>query len=242
MGLTVHYTLRHPGPLSPDSAEALVRTAHRRAAALVRRRGLAEIGAVDDVRALDFLARGTVFEKDGDDTYCHDVPVQCGWAFPVWPGQGCETVWLGLGYYPSHIRVGGRRLRTGCGGWTWSSFCKTQYAHLHGPEHFLRCHRAVIDLVLIWQRLGCPVRINDEGDYWPTRDEARVLKEVGFLECAIAGLAGAAKDAADARGGEIQAPIFAHPRFEHIEAEGATLLGDRLQQAGTLIQHLGHVL
>lgn len=239
MGLTVHYKLAHSGPLTPDGTEALVRTAQRRAAALVRRRELAEIGPVIDAHCVDLLANETVFEKSGRDTLCHDVPVEQGWLFQVWPGEDCETALFGLCRYPARIRVGRRWRPTGCAGWRWSSFCKTQYAHLHGPEHFLRCHRAVIDLAHIWQRLGCSIRIVDEGGYWPERDEARVLREVGFLECAIAGLAGAAKDATDGRGGEIRSPIFAHPHFERIEAEGAARLGERLQQAGTLIQHLG---
>lgn len=242
MGLTVHYTLAHPGPLAPASARSLVHAAHRRASALVRRRDLAEIGPVLDVHAAPFPPDDVVFERRGDATVGYDVPVEIGWVFRVTPGKGCESAWFGLGHYPARLRVGRRWLPTGCGGWNWSDFCKTQYASEHGTEHFLHCHRAVIDLLLVWQRLGCTVKITDEGDYWPGRDEQKLRAAVGRMDRLMAGLAGALKDAADERGGKIEAPIFAHPHFERLEAEAVAAHGDRLQQAGTLLAHLGHLV
>jgi hypothetical protein len=42
------------------------------------------------------------------------------------------------------------------------------------------------------------------------------------MNCAIAAAAGAMKDFDKASGAEgVQSPIFAHPQFEHLEAEGA---------------------
>ena len=67
--------------------------------------------------------------------------------------------------------------------------------------------------------MGLTVEINDEGEYWPGRDEAALRLNVGQMNGAIAGAAGAMKDAAG--DDSIQSPIFAHPQFEHLEAEGA---------------------
>jgi hypothetical protein len=49
-------------------------------------------------------------------------------AFSTCPGDGCEEANFGLASYPGTIKVDGKTIRTGLGGWSWSSFCKTQYA------------------------------------------------------------------------------------------------------------------
>lgn len=238
MGITIHYRLRCLKEQQPDNIKALVCAAQRRSAALVRRRALAEIGPVTDVHCARVLGHVTVFEKSGHDVICHTVEAEQGWIFRVIPGADCESAFFGLCRYPARISVHGRWVSTGCIGWQWFSSCKTQFAHMHGPEHFIRCHRAVIDLVSIWHRLGCETKIEDEGNYWPNRNEADALRAAGFLECAIAGLAGAAKDATDEDAGKVRSPIFAHPKFEHIEAKGAAQLGDKLQEAGAIIKRL----
>jgi hypothetical protein len=46
----------------------------------------------------------------------------------------------------------------------------------------------------------------------------------------VAGLGGALKDAADNDGPTIQSPIFAHPQFELLEAEGMTAHGAAIEQ------------
>jgi hypothetical protein len=62
----------------------------------------------------------------------------------------------------------GKELRTkGGAGWRLSGFSKTQYASLHGWEHFLRCHRAVVELLASLRPLGVRLRLTDEGEYWP---------------------------------------------------------------------------
>ena len=48
----------------------------------------------------------------------------------------------------------------------------------------------------------------------------------------VAGLAGALKDAAEDDGGPpVQSPIFAHPQFERLEAEGVERVGEHVAQA-----------
>ena len=80
----------------------------------------------------------------------------------------------------------------------------------------------MIDLLNEGRRLGCRVTITDEGEYWPRRNEAKLRRNVEQMNCAIAAAAGAMKDHDKATGAEgVQSPIFAHPQFEHLEAEGA---------------------
>lgn len=99
--------------------------------------------------------------------------------------------------------------------------CKTQYASLHGWESFRRCHLAAVDLALAGQSLGLDVRIEDEGGYWPGRNEVALRAAVERLNRLVAGLAGALKDVEDASGRapSVESPVFEHPAFERLEAE-----------------------
>lgn len=220
MGLTIHYQLRLPGSVGKAAAEHLVRAVHRRSAALVRRRELAEITPVQEADLDSFRNCQFVSEERDGTTFGHDVPADCGWVFSVWPGPDCESARFGLCHYPATIKVGRRTLRTGCGGWGYASFCKTQYASLHGAEHFLKCHLAVIDLVLLWQKAGATVKINDEGDYWPGRNKAKLRAECEKMNRLMAAFAGALKDAGDEGGPAVESPIFQHTQFERLEAQG----------------------
>ena len=58
--------------------------------------------------------------------------------------------------------------------------------------------------------------------YWPGRNEAALRQNVEQMNCAIAAAASAMKDFDRPKGtAGVQSPIFAHPQFEHLEAEGA---------------------
>jgi len=220
MGLTIHYSIAVVGPKPPEEIKALVITAHRRAHALVRRRGLEAIGPVATVTPAD---------RPG-----WREPPQEGWCFYVNPGPGCESATFGLTRSTSRFR----RHPEQPARWIVHGCCKTQYASLHGEENFLRCHLAIIDLIRIWERLGCSVRIKDEGDYWPKRDVPTLLRECGFLNAAIAGFAGAMKDAAGEAGSAIQAPVFAHPQFERLEAEAVARHGDLFETLSNEVRQL----
>lgn len=243
MGLTVHYQLRLPGTVTQVAAERLVRTAHSRAASLVRRHKLAGITRVLEADPDAFLSRRFVTEKRNGDTVGHEVPPERGWLFSVQPGQDCESVVCGLAFYPAAIRVGRRTLRTGCGGWGYSGFCKTQYASLHGEENFLRCHRAVIDLLLVWERLGAKVKISDEGGYWPGRNEAALRASLTEMNRLLAAFAGALKDAVDKGGPSVESPIFQHGQFELLEAQGmshyAAMVGRAVGAVGQAVRPSG---
>jgi len=93
----------------------------------------------------------------------------------------------------------------------------------------------VIDAVNVWEKLGCEVRIMDEGEYWPGRDVTRLRTQLDVYNRLIAGLGGALKDAADENGGSIESPIFAHPHFERLEAEGQGAHSEHIRQATGVI-------
>ena len=131
-----------------------------------------------------------------------------GHLFRVAVGRECEPLLLGLCRYAR-------------GGWRLKSFCKTQYASLRGWDHFRRCHTAVIDLLAAAKSIGWRVATNDEGDYWPGRDLEALRRNVDEMNGIVAAAAGALKDWGEEHGGEaVQSPIFAHPHFERLEAEG----------------------
>ena len=161
--------------------------------------------------------------------------------FTVTLGEGCEPLRLGLCRYPDRVPDH----QTGCTrvvrrrGWRLAGFCKTQYASLQGWEHFRRCHTAAVDLLASLRRLGLRVEINDEGGYWPGRNETELRRNVEQMNGIVAAFAGALKDTADETGGPpVQSPIFAHPHFERIEAEGAAQHAGTLNEAVDLIRHL----
>jgi hypothetical protein len=140
-------------------------------------------------------------------------------AFSAWPGDGCEEMNVGLAQYPKTIPVNGKRLRTGVPAWSWSSFCKTQYASnpkMGGVENFLRCHLAVIKLLDSAAELGLLKVVSDESDYWENRDLKALVTEVGDWNSLIAGGVGQLKDLF---GDGCVAEIGKFPNFEHLEAD-----------------------
>ena len=81
----------------------------------------------------------------------------------------------------------------------------------------------MIDLLAGARKSGLTVEIEDEGDYWPGRDEAALRRNLDEMNGVVAAAAGALKDmAADSPGPAVESPIFAHPQFEHLEAQGAS--------------------
>ena len=244
MGLTLHYRLTAPDGFSARRAEALVRRFHA-----IARGWLAagRVVGVDDIMSdRSFLDRfGTVWRTlphPDDPGTSVGVPIrpEAGWIFPVDFGADCEWFWLGLCRYPATVAVGGRNRATRLGArWQFAHFCKTQYASLRGWENFVRCHVGAVDLLGEWRGLGGRVKIDDEGGYWPHRNLATLRQRLDRMNGAVAALAGAVKDAAeDAGRAPVQSPIFAHPQFERLEAEGAARTGARLAEAAKIIASL----
>ena len=154
--------------------------------------------------------------------------------FSTWPGNGCEEANLGLSRFPKTVVVHSKWNRTphrlkvpAADKWSWSSFCKTQYANAPecgGLENFLRCHLTVIAMLDAAKKLGFEVDCNDEGGYWEKRDIRALVKEIGQWDAFIAGFAGALKDAGEQAGFSLAAPITERMDFEHLEAAGQTMI------------------
>ncbi len=235
MGLTIHHKLRPPSGLDAPAARRLVAEARRRSARLVARRGFGKISPLYPVEPDNPWLGQAAFVRRGRDVLGFHVDHRAGWFFTVDPGADCEPLTLGLADYPAWSVHHGRRRRTPRPGWGFQGACKTQYAGLHGWEHFRRCHLLVLELLAIWRRLGVETEVLDEGDYWPGRDEPALRAALDQMNRIVAGLAGALKDANAEDAPPIRSPIFAHPRFEMLEAEGVASDGHSIRQAATLL-------
>ena len=231
MGLTIHYDLK-ADTRSPTKARRLVDDLRCKALDL-------PFQEVDEV--VEFSGEEADFNKvDRDDPNrwcliqssrhvnvgdrCYTVMPTRLIAFSTYPGEGCEQANFGLATYPATIQVEvdwkPKTIRTGLGGWSWSSFCKTEYASnpdCGGLENFLRCHLAVVKLLDHAKELGILKEVADEGDYFTNRDLKSLADEVGRWNTLIAGFAGRMKDAF---GEGLESEIAKFPDFEHLEAKG----------------------
>jgi hypothetical protein len=235
MGLTVHFKLIAPPDTDAARARELVRAMRRRA------QGFKQRGRVNDVLPIgddgEALRWATQYKsiphpwKPGRQTGI-EIPSEEGFLFPVAVGEDCEPLWLGLCRYPKTVLLEGRRYRTELSGWRFHGFAKTQFASLHGWEHFRRCHTAVVDLVSGMRHLGLDVEINDEGGFWPGRSVAALRQNLDEMNGIVAAAAGALKDFDESPDGQpcVQSPIFAHKYFEGLEAEGVARVAPALKK------------
>jgi len=162
-----------------------------------------------------------------EESYSYNVAPDHVIAFETLPGDGCEAANFGLCKYPAHIEVDDpvrpgqrQRIRTGLSGWSWSSFCKTQYAsnpECGGVQHFLRCYLSVISMLDHARSMSILEDVSDEGGFWEARDVQALAREVGQWNNMIAGFTGQMKDWF---GDEFVAAITDFPDFEHLEAKG----------------------
>ena len=234
MGLTVHYQL---SALQLDTAAARCVVEQGHALAL-RRQQAGEFRRVNAVRedvAKHLLARQWVmYAVPGQENTFSGIEVKPleGFLFSVNVGEDCEPLTLGLCRFPDTVTHQGARVPTKLGGgWRYAGFSKTQYASLHGWEHFLRCHRAVVESLADWRKLGVRVKITDEGEYWPRRSVAALRCNVNQMNGLVAAVAGTFKDDDDGEMTGIESPIFAHKDFERLEAEGEAQAGAMIREA-----------
>jgi hypothetical protein len=153
------------------------------------------------------------------EAYRFVVPSRA-FAFSTWPGEGCEAANFGLAVYPDTVETEDETVSTGLSGWSWQSFCKTQYASNPddgGMANFVRCHITVVRLLDHAKTMGILEAVKDEGHFWENRDIKALVETVGQWNRHIAGLVGQYKDKI---GGVIAAPIAEYPDFEHLEADG----------------------
>lgn len=159
-------------------------------------------------------------------------------AFSTWPGEGCEEANFGLCRYPATTVHRGKRIKTGLTGWSWHSFCKTQYASdpkCGGLENFIRCHLLVIAMLDKAKELGVLEKVSDEGRFWEKRDVKALVEEIGSWNNLIAAFAGKLKDAL---GDGLKAPITEFKNYEQLEHAGQSELS---LQADKLIQLIQRV-
>ena len=241
MGLTLHYRLTAPEGFAARRAAALVRRLHATASAWAAEGRIESVLPIsserDDLDRFGSAWHALPHPDDAETSVGVQIPPEAGWIFPIELGADCEPLWLGLCRYPPTVAIDGRNRSTRLSGrWQFTHFCKTQYASLHGWAHFVRCHGAAIDLLGVGRGLGLHVKIDDEGGYWPHRDLAALRRHLDEMNGIVAALAGAVKDATEDDGhAPVQSPIFAHPQFERLEAEGAARTGASLVEATRII-------
>ncbi len=153
------------------------------------------------------------------------VPAHDGWFFVATPGDGSEIMTVGLCRF------------AGAAGWRLEAFCKTQYASRHGWEHFLKCHRGVIELLWAAEAAGLRVKVDDEGGLWETGSHKVLRRNLAEYNQCVAALGGALKDA-DESGKNVVSPIFNHPQFEQLEATGLACHGAKISKAVRLVKRL----
>jgi hypothetical protein len=211
MGLTLHYELRSAVRTAPQALRLIERL--REAACDLP---FEEVGPIVEWEAEagereDFpggLWHATQLVRRGE-SWSEICPTRLI-AFRIEPAAGSESAEFGLARYPRRA------------GWSWKSFCKTQYAS--APQHggaanFLRCHVGLVKLLDAAAKLGLTVKAVDESEYWKNRDGEALVREIGRWNELIAGVGGKLKDAQGS--GQVMGPIFEFPNFEHLEARGA---------------------
>ena len=188
MGLSIQYTLTAPPETDAARVKEMVHALRRFASDLQYNGRLDHVGQVTRDTAMhrwceEFLS----YPCTGLPGRHHEVSVRPldGWVFVADPGRNCETMTLGLYRYPLTVRVEDRLVRTNLRGWRLKHFCKTQYAGQEGWEHFLRCHKAVIELLEGAKALGFGVEINDEGGYWPGRNVRKLRRNLGEVKAPL---------------------------------------------------------
>lgn len=235
MGLTIHYELRLAGETSDATVVHHLQRLHDHALTLGAKHMCpvftfngADLSVPDEewvggsVPWLFHVCTDVIrTSRDGVIEDIEDRDRLAAAGFVVYPGEGSESPAFGLlrpllTKPPENLEEGGRT--DNWRHWYWQSFCKTQYASAISEEHFLFCHQMVIGLLDEAKRIGFDVTVHDEGLYWETRDAALLLAEVRRSNVIIAHLAGALHDAISPEH-RVQAEIFSHPEFEHLEME-----------------------
>ena len=217
MGLHLNYELRLPASTSPDSVAETLLALRAHALTLpfaevspfLSENAAVSRGSPAQLESLRFWASLVAEPFDDDEPALHGDEASAQ-GFNIHPGEGCETAFVGL------LR---RSDATGVHAeWYWRTFCKTQYASVVSDAHLITCHTSLVRLLDFAIQRGVDVVVQDETHYWETRDESRLLSEVHKMNRIVANFAGRLSDAMGDQH-PVQASIFSHPRFEHLEME-----------------------
>lgn len=248
MGLTIHYSLQ-THLTRPNDIRTLVESLRQ----FARDLPFHEVGELLEFKGRDahyehgncqgaerwFKIQAGSYVKCGNEHFSVNPLHIIG--FTTLPGGGCESANFGFCRYPTFIEAPKengrkRRLATGLQGWSWKSFCKTQYASdpaCGGIQNFLRCHLCVVKMLDFAGRTELmTIEVHDEGGYWDQRDLGKLAREVGDWNEFIAAFSGMLKDAADHEGIVVESAISGFANFEHLEAKGLQSLQRLRKQAG----------
>jgi hypothetical protein len=223
MGLHLCYRLTLPGSTSSDDVRVK----------LSALKEFADTVGFDDVLGPTEYSLTDLVELDNRDiigivtsTMCGDPPdfygvpsgESCAFAFVAVPGEECEPATFGF------VAPGSRRDPLGPeddlhpGEWFWSACCKTQYASVISDDHLIKCHAGLVRVLEHASTLGITVEVDDETGYWEHRSPDKLVAVVRNMNRLIARVAGE-MERRFAGKHDLQAPIFDHPDFEHLEME-----------------------
>jgi len=135
--------------------------------------------------------------------------------FECLSGRGCTIAAFGLGTLEEIQETNN---------WVWRIFCKTQYAsdpEYGGLDNFVQSHLRMIQILDEAQRLGIHCKVDDDCDYWETRDLQALTAVITSGNFLMAAVMGKISDAIAPLGyKDSQVPIKDYPNFEYLEAEG----------------------
>jgi hypothetical protein len=155
---------------------------------------------------------------DPPDFYGFRSREPCVVTFAIAPGKECEPAIFGFIPPGSRVKYTDSEDDLCPGEWFWSGACKTQYASIISNEHLIKCHDGLVRVLDHAVALGIHVSVEDETGYWEHRSVEKLIAAVEDMNRIIAKFAGALSD----RMGDehdIEAPIFDHADFEHLEME-----------------------
>jgi hypothetical protein len=144
MGLTFSYEFRLPVRYPSEDVNLVLQRLKLRA----ERLGFVRIsptyeGVVDflpdDWRRLFNVFAYVNSESIGDDERSYSGDVNTVRGFLAMPGKGAEAASFGF--------MRRQFDDDGSGEWFWLGCCKTQYASVHGEQHFLDCHLRMVDMM-----------------------------------------------------------------------------------------------
>lgn len=224
MGLTLFYQLKLPGSTPVEQVRAKV-SALKDFASTVgfdavlgpAEYTLDELMAEHGHREIVPILVSTI-AGDLPDFYGIAVGDPCVITFLAAPGKQCEPAVFGF------IAPGSRAMYDDseddlCSGeWFWSGACKTQYASIISNDHLIKCHVGLVRVLEHAATLGIDVSVTDETGYWEHRSVEKLIAAVDDMNRLVARFAGALSDHLG-EGHSVEAPIFEHEEFEHLEME-----------------------
>ncbi|HTV41664.1 MAG TPA: hypothetical protein VMF08_13870 [Candidatus Sulfotelmatobacter sp.] len=234
MGLSINFEFTAAAGVTAARAEEIVASWHDLAISFEREGFVDKVLPIaSDLETLNrFACDFLILPVPGEENTSTGVEIvpMAGWIFLISVGKGCEPLRLGLCRYPETVRYHGKKLPTDKPArWRIFGFCKTQYASVHGWEHFKRCHCAVVHLLAACRMPDLDVNIMDEGAYWPERSVSKLRENLDRMNGLVAATAGALKDAVGESSDAVKSPIFEHKNFERLEAQGAPHVGEAVE-------------